>query len=576
MIFTKEKENGARGLLLIFLSFLVLTLAACGSGGGGAGGEGGDRGIGVASSMGVYGADDPADHTVTVYFGGTTMNRGMWKASDSPFARPETVATLHYLQKDESSIPYYPNHHKFMVDGFTWADFGVFFPNYEGKSQEVVDLLSPVINGYCDGQCITLNLVGFSRGAVSTMHFAHKVLVKDEFPALKNKIKKTNILVFDPVPGKNDMLWDTFTLPDDVEILGFYAGDERSTFFSPVFPNPHFRPERTANLFIVPGAHETLVGNTWIHGHKNTDLSWWDENKGVTDDANLIHVSRTLKMIATEMLGSSDWGHVRFREPDTDDLDLSNNKWYKDQKHLNWYAGDKDISLLRQRLENEIDAIYASPSPADHYDLMHYYSFTRTTESWAGDLLGVGCYPNSKKTWHNSRCAYYRPEGFLPGGRLNSSDGPMPGVVGAQSLLDENTVWNLIRIRGSLDVDADLVDYEDDNCPTVWNPGQENFDGDGQGDVCDTDDDDDGVPDEKDLCPYTPLGEIFDPNTGCSLEQSVPCEGPWGTDEAWRNHGEYVSTLTKFTNDFVGMGLLTHEEKGDIVSLAARSDCGKK
>ena len=41
-----------------------------------------------------------------------------------------------------------------------------------------------------------------------------------------------------------------------------------------------------------------------------------------------------------------------------------------------------------------------------------------------------------------------------------------------------------------------------DNCPLVNNPGQEDNDGDDQGDVCDPDDDNDGIPDLVDNCPF--------------------------------------------------------------------------
>jgi hypothetical protein len=45
------------------------------------------------------------------------------------------------------------------------------------------------------------------------------------------------------------------------------------------------------------------------------------------------------------------------------------------------------------------------------------------------------------------------------------------------------------------DTDCDGVPNAGDNCPAVWNPEQTDNDGDGQGDVCDTDDDADGFTD---------------------------------------------------------------------------------
>jgi hypothetical protein len=87
------------------------------------------------------------------------------------------------------------------------------------------------------------------------------------------------------------------------------------------------------------------------------------------------------------------------------------------------------------------------------------------------------------------------------------------------------------------------------------------------------DTDGDGVPDEQDECPDTSLlGDVVDAH-GCSLEQLVPCVGPV-TGGAWKNHTQYVVAFTKAAEAFRRAGLITREQKRDLVRAAAASDCG--
>ncbi|MFN7961330.1 MAG: thrombospondin type 3 repeat-containing protein [Thermoanaerobaculia bacterium] len=132
-----------------------------------------------------------------------------------------------------------------------------------------------------------------------------------------------------------------------------------------------------------------------------------------------------------------------------------------------------------------------------------------------------------------------------------------------------------IAIQQVVDADGDGVPDSEDNCPMVANPDQADFDGDGLGDACDADIDGDGVANGGDLCAFTPSGSTVDPTTGCSIAQLCPCAGPRGTTQSWKNHGQYVSCVSRSATSFASQGLITQAEKDAIVSAAGRSSCGK-
>jgi hypothetical protein len=72
-----------------------------------------------------------------------------------------------------------------------------------------------------------------------------------------------------------------------------------------------------------------------------------------------------------------------------------------------------------------------------------------------------------------------------------------------------------INADESLDTDLDGVGDNADNCPLVANLDQRNTDGDAQGDACDADDDNDGSSDDQELADGTDPLDRFSCNRGC-------------------------------------------------------------
>ncbi len=90
------------------------------------------------------------------------------------------------------------------------------------------------------------------------------------------------------------------------------------------------------------------------------------------------------------------------------------------------------------------------------------------------------------------------------------------------------TSWGLTVMlddNGCTDLDEDQTPAAWDNCRSDSNPDQQDYDGDGSGDVCDSDDDNDRVQDARDACPQ---GSMFGPDTdrdGCRDDEDLDDDG---------------------------------------------------
>lgn len=119
---------------------------------------------------------------------------------------------------------------------------------------------------------------------------------------------------------------------------------------------------------------------------------------------------------------------------------------------------------------------------------------------------------------------------FLVAGAI-SAGGPVV-LEGAAGKPPQGT----LGCNPTTDSDCDGVPNDLDNCRFLFNPEQHNNDGDTQGDVCDTDDDDDGVPDSggagANPCPTTDTcgGPFQCTNSALSCTSDAQCTGPARSD----------------------------------------------
>ncbi|WP_198319143.1 BspA family leucine-rich repeat surface protein [Arenibacter algicola] len=100
------------------------------------------------------------------------------------------------------------------------------------------------------------------------------------------------------------------------------------------------------------------------------------------------------------------------------------------------------------------------------------------------------------------------------GARLGASNAQYCNAVAARQILTDTYGITITDAGQYCDTDEDGIVDSSDNCPLIANADQADNDVDGEGDVCDTDDDNDGTPDTEDAFPFDPTEDTDSDNDG--------------------------------------------------------------